>query len=95
MSEVKYPFDIEGGYICVFYQDGDTPIILGRWGFLESDVIEKDFFEDLDVEELFSKGEGEYYYKVSHEPEQRGEYGRVEIEGYFDFQLVKFIGHTG
>jgi hypothetical protein len=33
----------------------------------------------------FTNGPGEYLFEVSWQPEQTGEYGRVEIPSYWDF----------
>ena len=62
MSEVKYPFEIEGRYIAVFYQRGDTPLVFGRWGYLESNDLDGDI-EDFFGEYEFTKGDGEYHKK--------------------------------
>jgi len=88
---MTYPFDIDGDYISVFYQDGDHPFICGSWGLPPSADLDQELL-DSDIDVLFDKGDGEYFYRVSYSDAQMDELGRVEQEGYFEFNFIKFIG---
>lgn len=79
-------------YVQFFYAGhGDEPFICGVDGHFTSDTLDeiaKDFLsEGLDS---FDKGAGDYLYQVTYEPEQRGEYGMIEIAAWWDLVEVLF-----
>ena len=79
--------------IKVFYQKGDDPFIYevhGSFTIPSLEEIEKDLNE-CEYNEFF-KEDGEYLITVHWEHEQRGEYGRIEIPGYWDFEIIE-ISH--
>ncbi|MDD3039036.1 hypothetical protein [Bacteroides sp.] len=55
--------------------------------------IESQVFPDADDHEneyLFEQGPGDYVYEESWNEPQIGEYGYVEVPGYWDFRLISF-----
>ena len=92
VGELIMPTKRVNNYVQFFYAgEGDDPFICGVDGHFTADAIndiEKDFLsEDCDA---FDKGAGDYLFKVIYEPEQRGEYGRIEYAAWWDLSEVLF-----
>jgi len=81
-------------YVQLFYNVQDAPFICGIDGHFTIDNLGEiqDAIEDTDeyLAEVFHKGAGDYLFQVWHEPEQTGEYGRVEIAAYWGWEEVIF-----
>ena len=76
--------------IQIFYQVRDDPFICGICGGLTIESlqeIEKDCIENKD--DYFIDGDGEYIFSVTYNKEQRGEYGYIEISGYWELDLIR------
>lgn len=67
------------------------PMITGWHGRMNPGIFEEISEAVLDPEFYhFTKGAGEYLFEVSWEPEQTGEFDRVELTGYWDFLPMAF-----
>ena len=85
--------DAERLLVDVHYQKGDHPFIFGVYGkapLHSLAEIETRLCESIAEEEALLTDEGEYRFAVHWEPEQRGDFGRVEFEGYWDLTRVSF-----
>lgn len=88
-----FPSDQEKPIVEVFYQKGDDPFVCGLNGSTNGgmgmiDEIEKDMIDNK--EDAFPHGDGQYLYIATWEPAQTGEYGRIELPGYWDLDLIAF-----
>ena len=76
--------------IKVFYQEGDDPFIYavnGSFTIPQLEEIEKEL-NVSEYRELFRE-DGEYLMNVYWNPSQTDEYGRVEVPGYWEFDVVQ------
>ncbi len=73
---------------------GDPPFICGLHGnpcSLVLDVVEKDYIDNPDLwDSTFNKGVGNYLFEATWNPPQIGDYGRVELPGYWDMEFLEF-----
>ena len=79
-------------FVQVFYQKGDDPFICGVNGpitDLTFDQIHSEL-EEYEQTELFNRGDGNYLFRASYEPEQRGEYGAIEHAAYWQLDIANF-----
>jgi len=77
--------------IEVFYQLGDSAFVCGAHGSITGGMIEdieKVFADNPD--EGFDQGDGIYLYVPRWESPQIGDFGRVELPGYWELELVGF-----
>ena len=93
MKFLNLPFPSDQGEqtIEVFHQQGDPAFICGAHGSITGDMIEnieKDFADNPD--EGFDRGDGIYLYVPRWESPQVGDFGRIELPGYWDLELVGF-----
>lgn len=77
--------------IEVFAQEGDEPFICAVYGRITINVLEE-IEDELNANpgEQFGKGDGIYSFTIRREPEQTGEFGRVEIPACWDLTEVGF-----
>lgn len=87
-GHVEFPSERKEIYIQFFYIEREQPFICGADGHITTgmlDEIERDCLEFG----VF-KDPGDYLFKVNFEPDVIGEYGRVELAGYWDMTLISF-----
>lgn len=80
-----------GLQVGVYYDEGDPAFICrvnGRATVGVLSDIEAQINDDVDASLL--KGNGVYLFDVGYIEAQRGEYGRIELAGYFDLTLIEF-----
>ena len=80
--------------IKVFYQNGDDKFIFWiHGGFTVESLNEiENELNDPECQILFIE-DGEYLLNVHWEKEQRGNYGMIELEGYWDFEVIEITPH--
>ena len=87
------PSDMKDIQVQFFYIAGGEPaFICGAIGHITSellDVLEKEVNENP-LEDTFKKGEGDYLFSAKFQEEQRGDFGRVELPGYWELELIEF-----
>jgi len=91
MDELTMPTKREKSFVQFFYVVGDDPFICGVDGHFTPETLNEistEFLEEND--DAFSKGSGDYLFQVNYENEQRGEYGVVEISGWWNLTEVLF-----
>jgi hypothetical protein len=82
-------------YVQFFYNGEDEAFICGVDGHFTADTLDdivNDFLENPDETyvDAFSKGAGDYLYLATYNPEQRGEFGMVEIAAWWELDEVLF-----
>ena len=90
-TQHSWPSDNAALLIEVCYAQGDYAFVCGVNGSLACDAIEsieKDFADNPD--EDFDHGDGSYLFSAKWEPEQRGEFGRVELRGYWCLTFIDY-----
>lgn len=82
--------------IAIFWQieagvPAHEPFISEIYGAFTVDVL-KEIEADLeeDAERLFDQGSGTYWFTVSHNEAQTGEYGRIEVPAHHELSVVDF-----
>ena len=89
-THIPFPSDLKYPLIEVFYLYGHEPFVCGVNGAVGNGMIEG-IEKDLDENrEFLDKGDGTYLYRTTWQEAQTGEYGRVEIPGYWDLELIRF-----
>jgi hypothetical protein len=79
--------------IDVCYIEGDDPFICGVYGKAPLNTladIEAQLCQSIEEEDGLLTEEGEYRFTARYEPAQRGDYGRIECEAYWDLTQVSF-----
>jgi hypothetical protein len=79
--------------IDVCYIEGDDPFICGVYGKAPLNTladIEAQLCQSIEEEDGLLTEEGEYRFTARYEPAQRGDYGRIEFEAYWDLTQVSF-----
>jgi len=77
--------------VRITYSKDDYAFIFPVYGNATIEIleeIEKSYEEDL--EDVFDLGDGDYLMSVTYEKEQRGEYDRIEIAGYYELTLIEY-----
>lgn len=85
-----FPSDRKHPLIEVFFLAGHEPFICGANGRINTQMleqIEKDLAEEP---ACMNKGDGTYLFEAAWEPDQTGEFGRVELPGYWDLSFIAF-----
>jgi hypothetical protein len=91
IKEFPFPSDQERTLVEIFYQKGDDPFVSGLHGCTNRDMIQEieQILNDNQAD-VFDMGDGQYLYRASWEPDQTGEFGRVELPGYWDLEFIAF-----
>ena len=79
-------------YVEFFFTGEDRPFVCGADGNVSClDEIEENFLEEFDLSDdgTFKKA-GYYLFKANYEQPQYGEFGMIELSGYWDLDLVAF-----
>jgi hypothetical protein len=88
IQEFSFPSDQERTLVEIFYQKGYDPFVCGLNGCTNGEMIQE--IEKELTADFFERGDGLYLYTVTWEPDQTGEYGRVELPGYWDLEFIAF-----
>jgi hypothetical protein len=87
------PSDLEGIQVQFFYlSTGEPAFICGAIGHITSGLLEqleKEVNENP-LEDTFARGGGDYLFYAKFQSEQRGEFGRIELNGYWELDLIEF-----
>lgn len=91
-EELTMPTDMKNTLVQMFYSGQDQPFICGAYGNVSMlDDIEKEWLgdEELEDDQIFKEA-GNYLFECFWEPPQIGEFGMVELAGYWNLELRLF-----
>ena len=91
------PSDLKDIQVQFFYSSTDEPpFICGAIGHVTSwllEQLEKQVNENP-LEDTFAHGDGDYLFSANFQSEQRGEFGRIELPGYWELDLIEFRAYS-
>jgi len=80
----------------IFFLSGEEPFVCGANGHITIAMlteIEQDCCEN--VTDMFDQGDGSYLFSMHFNDAQRGDEGRIEIQAYWEFDLICFAPISG